>query len=273
MTDFSMKKLGKAPPKFLKGLPHFNHYTGALPPAPEKVTNSAVANTNFGEMLNDQLSCCTCSAAGHAGQIWTANSAGHEFTATDAEIELMYEGSCGYNPGNSAATDQGGIETNVLTYWLKNPLGATITLDAFASITPGDHATVKDAIWLLGGVYIGLALPLSAQHQAVWDVTPDSSQNWFDHWFAHSGMARSNPGGDPTPGSWGGHAVYVCDYSPRGLVCITWGKLQLMTWPFWDKYCDEAYGLLSKSWIKSTGLSPAGFKFDELEADIGLLRT
>ena len=45
------------------------------------------------------------------------------------------------------------------------------------------------------------------------------------------------------PGSWGGHYVYVCGYTPAGPVCITWGKKQQMTWRWFNKYCDEAYAI------------------------------
>ena len=87
-------------------------------------------------------------------------------------------------------------------------------------------------IYLLRGAYIGLSLPLSAQSQVggIWDVTS---------------------GPNSTPGSWGGHCVYVVAWNNTGPICITWGARQQMTWAFWDKYCDEAYGIVQDraSWL------------------------
>jgi hypothetical protein len=67
------------------------------------------------------------------------------------------------------------------------------------------------------------------------------------------------------------NCVFVCDYDSRGLTCITWGKLKRMTWAFWDKYCDEAYGLLNKDWIQANGEAPPGFKYEELVADMSAI--
>jgi hypothetical protein len=76
--------------------------------------------------------------------------------------------------------------------------------------------------------------------------------------------------GDGAPGSLGGHCVYVVGYDPRGLTCITWGKLQRMSWNFWWAYCDESYGLLSKDWI-AKGKAPSGFDATALIADMAAL--
>jgi hypothetical protein len=82
--------------------------------------------------------------------------------------------------------------------------------------------------------------------------------------------------GDGAPGSWGGHAVFVVAYDGRGLTCISWGKLQRMSWNFWVAYCDESYGLLSKDWIErsgaKSGLAPSGLDVAALAADMNALR-
>ena len=56
---------------------------------------------------------------------------------------------------------------------------------------------IRQSIALFGGVYIGLALPLTAQNQDVWDVVP-------------------NGGANAEEGSWGGHCVYVPKYDTVG---------------------------------------------------------
>ena len=54
--------------------------------------------------------------------------------------------------------------------------------------------------------------------------------------------AVSGPGS--SPGSWGGHYVYVTGYTPLGPTCVTWGRKQRMSWAFFGKYCDEAYAVI-----------------------------
>jgi len=230
---------------------------------------------------------------------------------------------------------------------------------------PSTPHPIAQAIWLFGGAYIGVELPISAQRQDVWDVP-------------------ANPGPDDEPGSWGGHAVYLVGYDLRGmggvtgetglgradsefrkpnsgainpdseararhfgeptgnsgfripnsgtsnpnggtqasnsdsriadaapvsrvpssdsqdpfpvsrvpssdsqdpspvsrnqsrapstqhptLTCITWGKPKKMTLAWFEKYCSEAYALVSKDWLKSSGIAPSGFDLAALESDL-----
>ncbi len=179
-------------------------YTAALPPAPVSVDWSGGIKA-WGVMRNDMLGDCTCAAVGHAIQTWTKN-AGVEKTIPDSAVVGLYSAVSGYTPANPAS-DQGAVETDVLTYWLKHRVDGH-PLDGFVALQPKDIRDVKDAIWLFGGVYTGLALPVSAQAQDVWVVPPQ-------------GLV-----GDGAAGSWGGHAVYVVAYDSRGLTCITWGALE-----------------------------------------------
>jgi hypothetical protein len=105
---------------------------------------------------------------------------------------------------------------------------------------------------MFGGVYIGVALPNTAQKQDVWDVVKTG-------------------GADAKPGSWGGHCVFVPKYDEHGFTCITWGALKTMTLAFWEKYCDEAHTLLSEVWITAKG-SPAGFDQAQLQADLNTIK-
>jgi hypothetical protein len=205
---------------------------------------------DLGMMKNDTLGDCTCAAIGHLIQTWTSQTTS-EAIIPDAQIVELYEHACGYDP-TDPDSDQGGVEIDVLNYWRKNPVdgpNGPHSLDAFAAVARRHHADVKDAVWLFGGAYIGVALPLSAQSQKVWDVP------------------SGGPAGDGAPGSWGGHAVPVIAYDGSGLTCITWGALKRMTWAFWDTYCDEAYACLSRDWAAAR--APSGFDWAALDADLG----
>jgi hypothetical protein len=220
-------------------------YTAALPPAPAAVDWS-LKLSDLGMMKNDTLGDCTCAAVGHMIQTWTSQTTGQAIVP-DAAIVGVYERACGYDPSNPAS-DQGGVEIDVLNYWHKNPVDGH-SLDAFAAVARRHHADVKDAVWLFGGAYVGIALPLSAQSQTTWDVP------------------TGGPTGDGAPASWGGHAVPVIAYDTVGLTCITWGALKRMTWAFWDAYCDEAYACLSQDWA-AAAKAPSGFDWTALDADL-----
>lgn len=111
------------------------------------------------------------------------------------------------------------------------------------------HRHVEQAAAIFGGVYIGIALPLSAQRQTgpgkTWDVLLQ----------------------DGAPGSWGGHAVNVVQYDPEGLTVVTWGFLQRMTWRFWSTYVDEAWAVLPAEWQQTPPHIP-GFQFAAFVRDL-----
>jgi hypothetical protein len=255
MLSHAAMKLGKLAPRVDHRTLRMARYIAfeALPPPPVTVDYTK-GITSFGMMLNDTLGICTEAAKGHAVQIWTANL-GTEITVPDAVVLDAYEKECGYNPADSS-TDQGGDEITVLNSWRNNGFGGHELL-GYADPNPNDILHVKQSIYLFGGVYIGLALPLTAQTQDIWDVELDN-RSWFAKMLKKS---------DPTePNSWGGHAVFCPAYNNIGPICITWGQLKQMTWAFWLKYCDESHTLFSKDWIGAK--NPVGFAQPIFQQDL-----
>jgi hypothetical protein len=240
--------LGKAAPRHDPRTLRMARYMQALPPPPAS-TDWTGKMGPLGMMDNDRLGCCTCSAAGHLVQVWTGNAQASPVIIPDPDILAAYEGSCGYNPADPS-TDQGGVEIDVLNYWRNTGVGGH-KISAYASVNVQHSIEIQQAIALFGGIYIGVALPISAQSQVggVWDV-------------------GTGPNGQA--GSWGGHAVPVVGYSAADmtLTCITWGALQKMTFAFWQAYCDEAYACLSPDFIELSSLSPSGFDVAQLQADL-----
>lgn len=222
-------------------------YLGAElpPPPPEKDWTGGV--TAFGMMLNDQLGDCTIAALGHAVQTWSLASGGTEVTVPDSTIESAYSSWDGYVSGN-ASTDNGGIELDVLNDFRRDGL-AGVSLLGYADPDPRNLLEIRQAIALLGGVYIGITLTNAQLAQSVWDVVPGDD----------SGIA-------------GGHAVWVPKYEAGAypFTCVTWGRLQPMTAAFWNSAVQEAHGLLSSDWLTTQG-SPAGFDLATLQADLALL--
>lgn len=203
-------------------------------------------------LANDRLGDCTIAAAAHADMAWRkASGRPDRKTITTGRVISDYSAITGYDPADPS-TDQGAVELDVLKAWRARGIcGHKIA--AFAAATVDDHAEVRAACWLLGGLYIGVALPLTAQDQRVWDVVDDA-------------------GSEGEPWSWGGHAVNVIGYDARGLTFVSWGKAMRMTWGFWSTYVDEAWGVVSGDYLRaSTHRTPAGFNRDQLLADVAAL--
>lgn len=216
--------------------------------------------------LNDKLGCCVPAGGGHTVQDWTA-AATTLFSPSDADILKVYEEAGGYNP-NDPTTDQGMALLDMLNYWRKVGISGH-KIDAFMQMgLPSDNLTVAPppmspaavALWkqlrqvinIFGCAYVGVQLPLLAQNQVgtMWTVP------------------SNGPVGDASPGSWGGHCVVLVDYNAYGVLCVTWGQLQLISWNWLFYYMDECWAVLSKDWMKPSKIAPSSFNWGQLEDDI-----
>lgn len=249
MPDHSTMKLGKKPPKHDIRTLRLARYLPPALPAPPDSCDWSNSQPDWGMMDNDQLGCCTIAACGHAIQVWTL-VINQRVTVPDDVILHYYEVWDGYNP-TDPNSDQGGVELDVLNKWRQQTFNGH-SLQAYAAVDTNNLTNVKQAVALFGGTYIGVALPISAQSQDIWD-------------------AVSGPEGEP--GSWGGHAVFCLAYDVSGITCITWGQLKKMTWAFWEKYVDEAYALLSPDFIAQSGLAPSNFDLATLQSDLNVITT
>jgi hypothetical protein len=239
-------KLGKKPPRFDKRTMRLENYIAQLPPVPP-VCDWLQKVSSWPVMLNagdGAIGDCTIAAAGHLIQEWTAN-AGNMIIPADADILAAYEAVSSYDPA-TGDNDNGAAELDVLNYWRQNGI-AGHKIGAFAALQFHNLMHVKAAIYLLEGCYIGLALPQSAQHEDIWTNINDK------------------------PGSWGLHAVPVGKYDQQGLTAITWGGIQKMTWAFWQKYCDEAYALISLDMLNNQQKSPIGLNLQQLQKDLSIV--
>jgi len=248
-TDHSNMKLGKLNPVHDPQTLMLANYIDpeALPAIPEKfVYAKNIKAKSWGMMANDHIGDCTCAAAGHLIMEWT-DANGAMVTPADKDIIAAYAAITGYNPV-TGKHDKGAVEIKVLNYWRKTGIASHKIL-AYAALEPGNHDHIRQSVYLFGGCYIGMALPVSAQTQRIWSVPP------------------GGPHGTGAPGSWGGHAVPVIGYDTHGLNIITWGATKRMTWAFWDAYCDESYALLSSDFA-GTKPAPNGFDLAALQADL-----
>jgi hypothetical protein len=247
-TTVATGKLGKLPVRTdVRTLALARYIDTAELPPPPATFDEAGGVADWPMYANDRIGDCTTAAAGHMIEAWTASASGHAVEISERAVLDAFDAVKVVDP---ATGEEGAIELDVLVYWRKHGIGGH-RIGAFARLPVHDRTIVRAGTWLFGGVYIGLQLPRSARDQEVWDWTGSLS-------------------GDARPGSWGGHAVDVVAYDAAGLTVVTWGSLKRMTWSFWDRYCDEAYALLSPDFVHE-GRAPNGFDLAALKADLALV--
>jgi hypothetical protein len=238
------RMLGKLPPRHDDRTLQLSKYVEALPhpPAACDYTNKVPSWPMYG---NDTLGDCVAAAGGHMVEQWSYE-AGKPFLPSQAEIVAFYQNS-GYNPADPS-TDQGWDLLSALKIWRTAGIAGHI-IAAFLQLQTGNLEQLKQAVYLFGNAYIGLALPLTAQGQALWSVPASVT-------------------GDGAPGSWGGHCVPIVGYAAYKQTCVTWGALLNLTPAFYSTYSDEAYAVLSQDWVDKNAKAPNGFDLDQLAADL-----
>jgi hypothetical protein len=242
-------KLGRLPVRTdarTLALPRYVDRSKLPPPPPD--LDLAAAVMEWPMYANDRIGDCTTAAAAHMIEAWTAPTRGHAVEVSERSVLVAFDKVKQVDP---ATGEEGAVELDVLNYWRKRGIGGH-RIGAFARVPVWDHRLVRVAAFLFGGLYIGLELPLTAQQQATWDWT-----------HRLDGPAK--------PGSWGGHAVDVVGYDRTALTVVTWGRLQELTWSFWDRYVDEVYAILSVDFIDEAGQAPNGFDLAALKLDLTLV--
>ncbi|GAN54897.1 hypothetical protein [Tanticharoenia sakaeratensis] len=242
-------RLGARPAETRPRQPHLSGLRMMARAAPPKLIRSHI-NPSPLMLDNDTLGDCTSAGLGNSIRALSALN-GFQTAITPQNAVSFYSASTGYVPGN-AATDQGGIEVDVLGYAAAHgypvqnqtlfPLWGTIALDDFNGM--------RLAMAAFGATYFGVQLALADQASigAVWDTdTPASA-------------------GDPTPGSWGGHCLDGWSYTGTGdtdiVTLLTWGTTQRCTWRWLRSRLMEAHGVL---WPQLATPSPAFLAIHDLE--------
>jgi hypothetical protein len=238
--------LGKAPPKIDVRTLMLARYIDPtkLPSAPATLDLTEYVR-EWPMYANDTIGDCTCAAAGHMIEAWTGEATKKPEEIPDQAVLDAFDAVKIVQGG-----EEGAVELDVLNYWRATGIGGH-TIMAFAKLSTYNQDLVKTGAWLFGGLYIGVQLPLSAQGATSWE--------W--------GGSLSGP---DAPGSWGGHSVDVVGYDEKGVTVVTWGALKHASWDFWNRYCDEAYAILTKDYFDGSK-TPDGFDLKTLQADLQLV--
>lgn len=172
---------------------------------------------------NDQYGDCVIAGRAHQTLRFEHLEQGGILPITDKEVIDEYF-------RESGGQDTGLYILDSLNEWRKQgwtAAGKNYKIKAFAEVNPADLLEVKRTIWSDIGIMTGFALP-----DTFWDEF-------------NKGKAWSKTTMPPNP--YNGHCVLITGYTKTYLTCITWARRQRMTWKFFTKYCDEAYGIIDAS--------------------------
>ena len=247
------KTAARNDPRTLK----FSKYVAPLPQPPVQFDWTHKLTAGFQMLGNDQYGDCVEAAALHMEQVWTSSSGSRtEVNPATSDALAAYTAVTGFNP-NDPNSDQGTDMLQFMNYWRGTGVGSEHNkILGYAKVDPKRQDLVKTAIYLFGGLYIGVQLPTSAQGQS--------------HWY----VSDTTPGGPGEPGSWGGHCVPVVAYDSEVLTVVTWGQTMHMSWNFLYRYCDEAYAIIPQQsdWERpKDDKSPVGFDWATLNSELSIV--
>jgi len=204
-------------------------------------------NTIYQMFGNDYLSDCVIASLLDEFLTW-ARQTGAAFNPTLQDALDGYQKFGGWDPNNSAATDNGCVMLDVVTAVQKQQLAGQ-TVRGFVHVDPKNLDLLAAALEFFGGLWMGWDLPIAWQQADVWDVSP-------------AGLTT----GDWAPASWGRHATHAPLWSPGMAGLITWAEHRPFALEAAPAYCSEAYALVSDElWaVLTSGRCPAGVDVQKL---------
>ncbi len=242
-------RLGRISRPIPHGVPTLRGHAMAREAAPSRLPRD---HLDYRPALNgnDQCGDCTCVAVADTIRAQAALG-GFQVGITTSDVLGLYRHVSGY-----PAQDDGAVEVDVLAYQARHGFagdGQAPYVGLWANIEAGDLNLLRLVAARLGVGYLGVNLALSDQPVGVWDTNTPAKD------------------GDPTPGSWGGHALCLWSYAGTAdtdlVQLATWGTLQPATWRWVRSRLDEAHALVHPQML-GPSLDSRGVDHDRLAADV-----
>lgn len=208
---------------------------------------------------NDLVGDCAEAAPGHGIQNMTmVANYGSPTQVTKVQVIKAYSDITGYDPSKTDAngynpTDQGSNMLDVCKYLQTTGL-AGFKFDGYIALNPQNISEIQAAIYIFGWVYAGIVVPQSLANQLNNGTVPDN-------WNYIKGDQESDEG----------HALSFFGYGRAGFAFNSWGTWYHMDIPFWLNWVNEVYALVSKAWLKQSGISPSGFDLQGLLRELPLV--
>lgn len=201
----------------------------------------------WGMLGNDQYGDCTIAGIAHGNMVWNWAAGNGIPPYSDKEIIDQYM-------KLSGGVDSGLDPADVAQWWQNHGLvdaaGKTHKIRSFTSVDNVDDAI--EAAYLFGFSGLALMMPANAEDQFsaghVWDDTS----------------------GHPSPNE--GHFIPLVGANSAGdYMVVTWGALHGVTKAWLEKYMVGGIAYTSQEYMMASGLSPEGFDFAQLDADLASL--
>lgn len=221
---------------------------------PNTVNWFAACPADGDSLGNDQVGDCDPVAKLRTMQVRRANAWGDTWKPTQADAFALYTLFTGFNP-ITLKPDDGTDTAKAMAIWATQGIrldSQNLDVVHWATVDPTDDRTISLAIAATGPVQVTLALPAAMEDLSTWSQPPGSGAGW-------------------EPGSWGTHRVAAGAFDGLVRVCRTWGIDLPMHPDIWAAYAIAVDASLSREWLTTTGLSPAGLDWNSLEADMAQL--
>jgi hypothetical protein len=168
---------------------------------------------------NDHLGDCVIAGRAHQTLRFEDIEQKKIIAITDDDVTKEYF-------SESGGKDSGLCLLDSLKTWRNNGWtagGQLLKILAFAEIDRANQNEVMSTMASKIGIMTGVVLPVGAM-EAFGQGKPwtDTSSNRYE----------------------GGHCIFIVAYDQDWLTCVTWGRKQKMSWDWFFKYCDEAYGVI-----------------------------
>lgn len=252
LPDGRKVRLGRNRPKTRRPVLRFSAYHDLLKattPPPSALDYATKSSASNGQVYgNDTQGDCVIAAKMHMVGVWTGNVTGKAQVGTTTEALSQYHSICG-------AGDNGCVMEDVLDFMKTKGItvgGSKFTIDGYVGVDQTNMTEIQVAILLMGNLDLGFNVPSewmnNAVDGAVWDV-PKRLDNI------------------------GGHCVPISGYNSVGVKILTWGMEITIAWKALAnvKIVDTLYAILSTSWVDSNKMSPNGFNYAQLTADLAKL--
>lgn len=219
--------------------------------APPSADWYAAAPADGDPLANDRYGCCVPVADYQLIRVHVANAMGSSWKPTAGMVLMRYASLTGFNIV-TGQPDDGTDTVDDLSNWCRYGIrldGQNLDVPFWAVVDPTNDEEVNLAIAHMGGVQLTLNLPAAAQDPTTWPNPPGTGPSWV-------------------PGTWGMHRITSSKYDGRVRTGRTWGMDLEMHPDFWRRYVVATDTLLSRQWLHTTGLSPAGLDWNALREDI-----
>lgn len=234
-------KFGRLPGKVPVGLKELTYYAaGPLGVTPAKCPVPAVAGWQM--LGNDTYGDCGVAGLEHGFMADAAILALNESFPDDNDAVAYY---LQYTDGD----DSGVVLSEYLAYVRAHGFYSK-TVKAYAPFPVHDIPVLHYAVWTYDFAYTGIKVT--------------------------SGMMAANRNGQP----WtledmqsevvGGHCIPVVGYDSNYLYCVTWGKVQPITYGAWHFMSDEAWAVITGEFVAKND-DGRGVNLAALEADLNKL--